>query len=107
MKSMKNLLAGAALLAAIAAPAMAQETLQKTEWTTYDAWGNQHKTVYTELRQHPDWAYDTTYIGKHPELKAYYDEHPAYYTYVKKHHDWNRHHPGWEKTTTTTTTVEH
>ena len=73
MKNLKTFLIGAVLVGAAVGPAMAQETLKTTEWTTYDAWGNKHKTVYTELRQHPGWAYDTTYSGEQPEQKAFYD----------------------------------
>jgi hypothetical protein len=113
MSALKNLAIsaalGAAFLAASVGPALAQTvvTPSTTEWTTYDAWGNKHKTVYTQLRAHPDWAYNHGYIDKHPELKTYYSEHPGYYTYVSKHHDWYRHHPGWEHTRTTTTVIEH
>ena len=106
---MKQMIAGAACLAATTAPIFAQQVdeLKTTEWNTYDAWGNKHKVVYQEIRQHPEYAYSDEYIARHPELRVYYDEHPVYYTYVRHHHDWYRHHPHWvERTTTTTTTDE-
>jgi hypothetical protein len=108
MKNLKKIAIGLSLIGATCIPVLAQ-TMEPTttEWTTYDQWGNKHKTVYTELKTHPDWAYNEGYVTKHPELKAYYDEHPQYWTYVHSHHDWYKHHPGWSKTTTTTTVEGH
>ena len=110
MNRLTKLAIGISLVGATCIPVLAQSeivttTPTTTEWTTYDAWGNQHKTIYTELRTHPERAYDETYISRHPELRNYYDEHPGYWTYVREHHDWYQHNPSWSKTTTTTTTT--